>query len=523
MEYTIDYVEKAFIALPDLIEHQAKYHGDRDALILNERRLDYHTLNQLMDKCAAALQNAGYGEGDCMSICGMSSIEYIIIFLAGLRAGLVVAPLPDSASSETLRSMIQDCAAKIIFHDTLNAELVRSATQGLNLNRVVFDETHDILTSGNRYFDNWPAPPTRSFEKIRIEPDWPFNIIYSSGTTGTPKGIIQNHNMRWNHVKRGIAYGYHKNPVTLLSTPLCSNTTLVSFFPTLAYGGTLVILPKFDAHKYLEMAQEHKVTHTMLVPVQYQRIMALDDFNQFDLSSFKMKQCTSSPFKPELKQDVVNRWPGGLFELYGMTEGGATFVLAAHEYPEKLHTVGKAAEGVEVLFINDKEEVVPHGETGEIVGHSPAMMKEYLNNPEKTSEVEWIHNTGKRFIRTGDIGRMDEDGFLILVDRKKDMIISGGFNLFPSDLEQVIIKHPDIAGVAVAGVPSQKWGETPVAFVVLVKGKKLNAKVIMDWANQKLGKIQRLADVKVISKLPRNAIGKILKTELTADYTGSLI
>ena len=522
MEYTIEYVEKAFITVPDLIEHQAKHHGDRDALIINERRLDYHRLNRLVDKGAAALQNAGYGEGDCISICGRASIEYIIIFLAGLRAGLVVAPLPDSASSETLRSMIQDCAAKIIFHDTLNHELIHSATQGLNLNRAIFDETN-ILTSGNRYFDNWPAQPTKPFEKIRIEPDWPFNIIYSSGTTGAPKGIVQNHSMRWNHVKRGIPYGYHKNPVTLLSTPLCSNTTLVSLFPTLVYGGTLVIMPKFDAHKYLELAQYHKVTHTMLVPVQYQRIMALDDFNRFDLSSFKMKQCTSSPFKPELKQDVINRWPGGLFEIYGMTEGGATFVLAAHEYPEKLHTVGKATEGVDVIFINDEEQIVHHGEIGEILGHSPAMMKEYLNNPEKTSEVEWFDNTGKRFIRTGDIGRLDEDGFLILVDRKKDMIISGGFNLYPSDLEQIIIKHQDISEVAVVGVPSQKWGETPVAYVVLVKGKKLNAKAAMDWANQRLGKTQRLADVKVIPRLPRNAIGKVVKTELAADYTGNLI
>ena len=156
MEYTIEYVEKAFITVPDLIEHQAKHHGDRDALIINERRLDYHRLNRLVDKGAAALQNAGYGEGDCISICGRASIEYIIIFLAGLRAGLVVAPLPDSASSETLRSMIQDCAAKIIFHDTLNHELIHSATQGLNLNRAIFDETKSVYDNDfQRMLDRW--------------------------------------------------------------------------------------------------------------------------------------------------------------------------------------------------------------------------------------------------------------------------------------------------------------------------------------------------------------------------------
>lgn len=194
-----------------------------------------------------------------------------------------------------------------------------------------------------------------------------------------------------------------------------------------------------------------------------------------------------------------------------MTEGGGTCILSAKEYPEKLHTVGRPVDGHDLCLINDSGELVATGETGEVVGHSPAMMEKYLNQPEKTAAAEWFESSGKRFIRTGDIGRFDRDGFLTLIYRKKDMIISGGFNLYPSDLESVLWQHKEIADVAVVGVFSESWGEIPVAFVVLTGGSQLTAEAIMEWANPQLGKMQRLADVSVVENLPRNAIGKVLK------------
>jgi acyl-CoA synthetase (AMP-forming)/AMP-acid ligase II len=324
--------------------------------------------------------------------------------------------------------------------------------------------------------------------------------------------------MRWGHIQRAAMSGYGPGAVTLIATPLYSNTTLVSVVPTLAHGGSVVLMPKFDAAEYLRLAQAERATHTMLVPVQYQRLMARPDFERFDLSSFRFKFSTSAPFHAELKSDVLKRWPGALVEYYGMTEGGGTCILQAHLFPDKLHTVGQPAEGHDIRLIDeDGREIArtPGGASegsGEVVGRSMAMMTGYHRQPGKTAEAEWFDDQGRRYIRTGDVGRFDDDGFLILHDRRKDMVISGGFNVYPSDLEAVLRRHPAVLDAAVVGVPSVEWGETPVAFVVLRDDTAPEA--VREWVNGQVGKTQRLAAIRAIDELPRSAIGKVLKREL---------
>jgi len=366
-------------------------------------------------------------------------------------------------------------------------------------------------------FDDWLAAPGAQPRPVDVRPESPFNIIYSSGTTGTPKGIVQPHGMRWAHVARGAKYGYGPGGTTLLATPLYSNTTLVVFFPTLGFGGCVHLMPRFDALRYLQLAQAHRATHTMLVPVQYQRLMALPQFGDFDLSSFRHKFCTSAPFGAALKADILARWPGGLVEFYGMTEGGGTCILEAHLHPAKLHTVGQPAAGSDIRLIDEHGLELPAsaGIAGEVVGHSPGMMTGYHGQPALTREAEWFDATGKRFIRTGDIGRFDADGFLTLLDRRKDVIISGGFNIYPSDLETVLREHPAVADVAVVGVRSRQWGETPVAFVVRGAGQQAtDDAALLQWANTRLGKTQRLHSLRSIDALPRSPIGKVLKRDL---------
>jgi len=256
----------------------------------------------------------------------------------------------------------------------------------------------------------------------------------------------------------------------------------------------------------------------MLVPVQYRRLMDLPDFDSFDLSSYRMKTCTSAPFPADLKADILKRWPGGLVEIYGMTEGGGSCLLRAHEFPHKLHTVGQPAPGHDIRIIGDDGEELPRGETGEVVGRSMSIMTGYHNQPKKTADAEWYSPEGERFIRTGDVARFDEDGFLVLGDRKKDMIITGGFNVYPSDLEAELAKHPAVSESAVVGIPSREWGETPAAFIVLRADQAATADELKAWLNARVGKTQRLTYAVVVETLPRSSIGKVLKRQLRDEF-----
>ena len=501
--------ESEFGLIADLIRKHAQRDPGHPALIDAQRTLSYGELDALMDRVAAALQRGGVQPRGAIAICASTSASYAAVFLGALRAGVAVAPLAPSETSSSLAAMLGDSGATLLFLDAAAAEAF-GPDAGAGVARISLDGSPAGLA-----FESWLAPPGTRPEPVSPAADWAFNIIYSSGTTGTPKGIVQPNAMRWAQLRRGgAAFGYGPASVTLIATPLYSNTTLVAFLPTLAWGGSAVLMAKFNAVEYLRLAELHHATHTMLVPVQYQRLMALPEFASFDLSSFKLKFCTSAPFAAALKADVLARWPGGLVEFYGMTEGGGSCGLAAHEHPDKLHTVGKPMEGHDVRLIDDEGREVAPGEMGEVVGRSGAMMTGYHRQPDKTRDAEWTSPEGERFIRTGDVGRFDADGFLTLLDRKKDMVISGGFNIYPSDLESVLREHAGVADAAVVGVPSEQWGETPVAFVVPKVGGGDSEAALLGWFNRRIGKTQRLAALHYIDELPRSAIGKVLKREL---------
>ena len=495
-----------FRAIADLVGEHAKKRPGQVAMIHGERRVTWKQVDAMMDWVAASLQRDGVQPQQSVAIAGVNSLEYLALFLGALRAGVAVAPLPTGATTAQLATMVADSGAHHFFADAT----VPAFDAGCR--RIFMDG------SSQPSLQKWLMPHGAKPQRVRTRPEWPFNIIYSSGTTGTPKGIVQPHGMRWMHVARGSAYGYAPGTVSMIATSLCSNTTLTCVFPTVAHGGCLVFgRPKFDARAYLELAEQVRATHTMLVPVQYQRIMALPEFDGFDLEAFQMKFCTSAPFHAELKRDILQRWTGGLVEFYGMTEGGGTCILEAHTYRDKLATVGKPAEGHDIRVIDEAGRELPPGSIGEVVGRSAAMMTAYNNQPEKTREAEWYDAQGRRFIRTGDVGRFDEDGFLTLMDRRKDMIISGGFNVYPSDIEAILRTHAKVADAAVVGIASKEWGETPVAFVV-VRDDAPAAEQLREWVNAQVGKTQRLSGVRYVDELPRSEIGKVLKRQLRESW-----
>jgi acyl-CoA synthetase (AMP-forming)/AMP-acid ligase II len=474
-----------------------------EALVCGDNRLSWGSLRADVLRAAAAIRAACGAAPGRVAILAASGLPAVTGYLAIVAAGGVAVPLPVSAHPDALAGMLENCAPDLILAD--GPQCHRLAPEFTARSHVI-DETAARLPRALL-----ARVPLAAAEPV--SPEAPFNIIYSSGTTGRPKGIVQSHAMRYRQAARGL-FGLDPASTMLLSTPLYSNTTLMPLLATLFHGGRVILMPKFDAGGWLDLAERARVTHTMLVPVQYQRILATPGFEARDLSAFRVKQCTGAPLGAALKREIVARWPGRFYEIYGLTEGGCTCILDVAAHPDKAHTVGRPAPGNEIRVIGPDGATLPAGQRGEIVGRSGMMMSGYFRNPGAEAEFCWRDAAGALFHRTGDIGMFDEDGFFVLLDRKKDIIISGGFNIHASDIEQRLLEHPEVAEAAVIGVPSKRWGETPLAFVVLKPGATVDAPGLLDRVNARLGRMQRISAIELRARLPRSEVGKVLKTEL---------
>jgi long-chain acyl-CoA synthetase len=507
-----------FDDIPSMAAAAAQRRPQHPALIFEERTLLWGEFDRQASQVANRLIELGLRPTEKVAILSHTCPEYVVLYLGTLRAGGCVVPLSSMATGESLEMMINDCDARVL----LVAEAMRPAIAGFSerLGNIVPGGwlSVDFEEEGYTRFDRWIEGASATSPNVPIEPDYPFNIIYSSGTTGMPKGILHDHRMRYRQVNRMVNYGMGEDSIALVSTPYYSNTTLITALTMIAKGGTQVLMRKFDVEKFLQLSERYRVTHAMLVPVQYQRILAHPEFDKYDLSSYQAKLSTSAPLRGKVIREALDRWPGNVYEIYGLTEGGFSSVLDGAAFPDKLDSVGRPNPGAELRIIDENGKELPPGEIGEITGRSGAMMVGYYKRPDLTEELFWKSPEGDIFFRTGDLGKLDEDGFLYLLDRKKDMIISGGFNIYASDLEQVLLKHEAVADVAVIGIPSEHWGETPLALVVLAPGASADEQQILEWANERLGKGQRLAGVEFRDSLPRSSIGKVLKRELREPY-----
>lgn len=479
---------------------------DDTAITSDDDRFTWAELNQTVLQIAGSLVSEGIEQGDRVAIVARNGISTISAYFAAIAAGAVAVPMPISALPDVLARLLKDCAPAATFTDADGRAALGSAPAGL-------------LFSLDGATGPWIAPDmgTPLDAALDMPDEALFNIIYSSGTTGTPKGIVHDHGMRNAQSARSL-FGIGPDSMMLLSTPLYSNTTLMPLLSSVRHGGRVHLMRKFDAGEWLKIAERERTTHTMLVPVQYRRIVMHPDFANCDLSAFQVKQSTSAPFDEALKRTVIEQWPGRLVEIYGLTEGGVTVVLDATMYPDKLHTVGKPAAGNVIRIVDAEGKDVPDGQTGEVIGRSTLMMKGYWHRPDADAEIQWHAPDGHLYHRSGDLGAFDKDGFLVLKGRSKDVIISGGFNIYPADLEAVLREHEAVADAAVIGIPSEDWGETPLAIVILKDGDKLDATVLKDWTNARIGRMQRLAGVEFVETLPRSSLGKVLKADLMAPY-----
>lgn len=510
-----------FIPFPAAIAAQAASRPEHIAFQVEDRALDWRTLHERVTQAAHAMAKSGVQPGDRVAIVGSASLAYIDCFFGAIAARACVVPLPATASTAALETMLDDSGAKLLFVDPETGSAIADLAARLSARGTVQAISFGEAGADGRDYVQWRAQGAEAPGELpQCRPEDPLNIIYSSGTTGVPKGIVHSHGMRQRQASRkGFAFSPQSR--SLLSTPMYSNTTIMPMLGSLANGGTCILMRKFDAGRFIAMAGTHRATHTMLVPVQYKRILAHADYAAADLSALALSQSTGAPMDAALKREIIERWPGRFLEVYGLTEGGVSCFLEPRLNPDKLHTVGKPGHGTEVFLIDDEGRKLAPGnaeQTGEIVGRSPFMMSGYHQRPDADAEIRWHDDDGTMYHRTGDIGRFDADGFLVLLDRKKDVIISGGNNIYAADLEAVLSRHAGVLEAAVIGVPSAEWGETPLALVVPRPGAALEAGALREWVNRQVGKTQRLSAVEIRDELPHSALGKLSKKELRAPY-----
>jgi len=499
------------LVLGEALARWARRTPDAEALVYRDRRMTWGQLDERVNRLANALSGLGVGRGDRVYFVFPNCISYIEIALAAAKLGAIGVPGNFRFVAREHAYQLSHSGARVVLYADQFGDVMTEASRGLSdlehrvragssaaENSLDYEE---LIAAGS------PQPPD-----VAVDDDDPASIMYTSGTTGPPKGAVMTHK---NLIMCGLTYMAHldldADTRVLIVLPLFHMAAYGGYIINLCSGLPAVVTDRTEPEMIMRLVQEEKIAALTLVPALWNLIVNHPDFENYDLSSLRYCTTGAAVTPLELKNRIVECFPGAqINEAFGMTETSATGTFARHEDQFAKHgSVGRPVFFMDIRVVDDNDREVRVGEIGEVVYRGPAVLKEYYNDPEATAGAfrdGWFHS--------GDLVRQDEDGFLYVVDRKKDIIISGGENVASAEVEGAIFAHPKVLEVAVIGVPDDVYGEGVKAFVVVRPGQSMTAEEVIGYCKGHLASYKKPRYVEFVSELPRTVTGKVKKFEL---------
>ena len=499
------------INIGDFLTRRSRITPDREGLVCEGVRRNYQDLNDRANRLANAMTTLGIGHGDRIGILAFNEPEYYDMYFGLGKIGATLVPVNYRLAGPEIQYILSDSESKVLVFGPEYAEVVDSIRSDI--------PTKDFIAISENPPDWAKSYETLISEASDGEPqivggdDDTLTILYTSGTTGRPKGAELTHTYYyWNSVNLMCTLGLDIGNTSLIALPLFHIGALAGPPWVVHSGGKVVLLRTLDPQRFLELIEEEKISGFGSVPQLLDFLKLVPDFEKYDWSSVKTILVYAAPVPVTLIREYE---ASGIEvrQLYGLTECNTGTVLDSENAIEKVGSCGRPFFHTEVRVVDDNGRELPPGEKGEVLLRAPNMMKGYLNRPEDTAAAikdGWLH--------TGDIAKMDADGFLYILDRKKDMIISGGENIYPAEIEDALLNHPKVADVGVIGYPHEKWGEAVKAIVVVQEGQTLTEDELIEWCEGKIGRFKIPKSVVITDAIPRTPTGKILKTELRKQF-----
>ncbi len=496
----------------NLADKSIERHGEKLALIFEEQEYTNFQLVEMGRRLAKGLKSLGIGRGDHVVVSLSNSPQVWACFQAIWRIGAVIVPIMFLLGEEEIRYILEhsDAKAVITSHDLL--EKINAAREGIaHIERVIVLGGRDQGDTVD--FDGLVRRSTEENQTEEMDENDVALMIYTSGTTGRPKGVMLTHNNLYtNAVAAWEAAEWDKGIVALLCLPLAHSFGVVSM-----NAGNLspfkesfgVLMRWFDPEEIFRLIERYRVGYFVGVPTMFQVLLTHPAADKYDTSSLERCTISAAPVTQELYRAFTAKFDCEMHEGYGLTEASPAVALCRPSMPLKKGSCGMPLPGVEVKIVNAEDRELPHFEQGEIVMRGPNVMKGYYKRPEDTEAAlrgGWLH--------TGDVGYLDEENFLYVTDRLKDMIIKGGYNIYPSEIEGYLDEHPDIVEVSVIGMPDDKYGEEIMAFVVKKPDKELSGEDIITYSKSRMTKFKAPSRVKFIDALPKTLTGKVEKKVL---------